>query len=75
MEIDGFCTSQWLVGSLHLFNDNTRPSGHISHPTQEDVSQGCFQSLNELIQLSYIVRVWGLVQFQIWYQFGDYPCK
>ena len=35
----------WLVG-LDLFNDDTRPSGHISRPTQVDVSQSCFHSLN-----------------------------
>ena len=34
-----------LVG-LDLFNDDTRPSGHISRPTQVNVSQSCFHSLN-----------------------------
>ena len=29
-----------------LFNDNARPSGHISRPTQVNVSQSCFHSLN-----------------------------
>ena len=28
----------WIVG-LDLFNDDTRPSGHISRPTQVNVSQ------------------------------------
>ena len=31
----------WLVG-LDLFNDDTCPSGHISRPTQENVSQELF---------------------------------
>ena len=35
---------QGLVG-LNLFNDDTRPSGHISRPTQVNVSQSCFHSL------------------------------
>ena len=30
----------WLVG-LDLFNDDTCPSGHISCPTQVNVSQSC----------------------------------
>ena len=34
----------WI--GLDLFNDDTRPSGHISHPTQVNVSQNCFHSLN-----------------------------
>ena len=51
----------WLVG-LDLFNDNTCPSGHISHPTQVNVSQSCFNSLNKLLKLNYVVQVWGLVE-------------
>ena len=31
---------------LDLFNDDTRPSGHISRPTQVNVSQSCFHSLD-----------------------------
>ena len=54
-------SSSWLVG-LDLFNDNTYPSGHISHPTQVNVSQSCFNSLNILLKLNYIVQVWGLVE-------------
>ena len=34
----------WI--GLDLFNDDTRPSGHISRPTQVNVSQNCFHSLN-----------------------------
>ena len=40
----------WLVG-LDLFNDDTCPSGHISHPTQVNVSQGCFHSLKNYSSL------------------------
>ena len=50
------------MDGLHLFNDHTRPSGHISCPTQVDVSQSCFHSLNRLIKPDYIVQVWGLVE-------------
>ena len=35
----------WLVG-LDLFNNDTRRSGHISRPTQVNVSQSWFHSLN-----------------------------
>ena len=40
--------SQWLgrLVGLDLFNDDTRPSGHISRPTQVNVSQNFFHSLN-----------------------------
>ena len=51
----------WLVG-LDLFNDDTCPSRHISRPTQVKVSQSCFNSLNILLKLNYIVQVWGLVE-------------
>ena len=47
---------------LDLFNDDTCPSGHISRPTQVNVSQGCFNSLNILLKFNYIVQVWGLVE-------------
>ena len=53
--------SSRLVG-LDLFNDDTCPSGHISRPTQVNVSQSCFNSLNILLKLNYIVQVWGLVE-------------
>ena len=36
---------------LDLFNDDTRPSGHISHPTQVNVFQNCFHSLNNYSSL------------------------
>ena len=51
----------WI--GLDLFNDDTRPSGHISRPTQVNVSQSCFNSLNKLLKLNYVVQVWGLVEF------------
>ena len=35
----------WI--GLDLFNDDTRPSGHISRPTQVNVSQSCFHFLNK----------------------------
>ena len=50
----------WI--GLDLFNDDTRPSGHISCPTQVNVSQSCFNYLNKLPKLNYIVQVWGLVE-------------
>ena len=40
----------WLVG-LDLFNDDTHPSGHISRPTQVNVSQSCFHALNNYSSL------------------------
>ena len=50
----------WI--GLDLFTDDTRPSGHISRPAQVNVSQDCFNSLNKLLKLNYIVQVWGLVE-------------
>ena len=50
----------WI--GLDLFNDDTHPSGHISHPTQVNVSQSCFNSLNKLLKLNYIVQDWRLVE-------------
>ena len=47
---------------MDLFNDDTCPSGHISRPTQVNVSQSCFNSLNKLLKLNYIVQVWELVE-------------
>ena len=44
------------------FNDDTRPSGHISRLTQVNVSHSCFNSLNKLLKLNYVVQVWGLVE-------------
>ena len=47
-----------LIGQnigLNLFNDNTCPSGHISGPTQLNVSQSCFYSPNKLLKPNYIV--------------------
>ena len=49
---------QWLdfplalkCTGLDLFNDDTRPSGHISRPTEVNVSQSCFHSLNNYSNL------------------------
>ena len=55
-------TSLMIYGmdGLHLFNNYTRPSGYITHPTQVDVSYSCFHSLNRLLKLDYIVQVWVL---------------
>ena len=61
---EGECFWIWL----DLFIDDTRPSGHISRPAQVNVSQSCFNSLNKLLKLNYIVqglRLAELVSFQI----------
>ena len=39
----------WDWIGLDLFNDDTCPSGHISHPTQVDVSQSCFTVLLQYV--------------------------
>ena len=39
----------WI--GMDLFNDDTRPSGHISRPTQVNVSQSCFHCLNNYSSL------------------------
>ena len=41
--------ADWI--GLDLFNDDTRPSGHISRPAQVNVSQSCFHSLNNYSSL------------------------
>ena len=57
---------------LDLFNvTTTRPSGHISHPTHVNVSQGCFHSLNNLIKPNSINQVWGLIEMNKFHQIGD----
>ena len=38
-------------GGLDLFNNDTRPSGHISRPAQVNVSQSGFHSLNNYSSL------------------------
>ena len=48
-----------LVLGLDLFNDDTRPSGHISRPTRVTVSQSCPHSLNKLLKSDHIVQVSG----------------
>ena len=55
---NSFCS--WI--GLDLFNDDTRPSGHISRPTQVNVSQKCLHSLNKLFKSDHIVQVSGLVE-------------
>ena len=57
--INSLRPSDWI--GLDLFNDDTCPSGQISRPTQVNV-QSCFNSLNNLLKLKYIVQVWGLVE-------------
>ena len=42
-------TKKFWIG-LDLFNDHTRPSGHISRPTQVDVSQSCSHFPNKLLK-------------------------
>ena len=49
--------ADWI--GLALFNDDTRPSGHISRPTQVYVSQSFSHFPNELLRSNYIVQVWG----------------
>ena len=46
-----FCRSVTVWIGLDLFNDDTRPSGHISRPTQVNVSWDCFHSLNNYSSL------------------------
>ena len=49
LDMEGASMSDWI--GLDLFNDDTRPSGHISRPTQVNVSQSCFHSLNNYSSL------------------------
>ena len=55
-------SDQHWIG-LDLFNDDTCPSGHISRPTPVNVSQSCFNCLNKLLKLNYIVQVWRLLDW------------
>ena len=57
-----FDNSETFWIRLDLFNDDTCPSGHISRRTQVNVSQSCFNFLNKLHKLNYIVQVWTLVE-------------
>ena len=50
---------------LDLFNDDTRPSGHISRPTQVNMSQSCFHSLNSYSSLIIFYTSGGLVEVKI----------
>ena len=50
----------WI--GLDLFNDETHLSGHISRPTQGNVSQNCCPSLNKSFKYDYTVHVWGIVE-------------
>ena len=58
---DKKCIWKGLVG-LDLFNDYTCPSGHISRPTQVNVSQSFFHSLNKLLKSDHIAQFSGLVE-------------
>ena len=49
VRVDYHIMMDWI--GLDLFNDDTRPSGHISRPTQVNVSQSCFHSLNNYSSL------------------------
>ena len=42
----------------------TRPSGNISHPTQIDLSNSCFQSLSKVIKNTYIVQIRDCFHFK-----------
>ena len=59
-----FCAFIYIVYiylQLDLFNDDTRPPEHISRPTQVNVSQSYFHSLNKLLKSDHIVQVSRLV--------------
>ena len=58
----------WI--GLDLFNNDTHPLGHISHPIW-DVSHSCFQSPNKLIKPYHIVQVRGVIDFQKLHHFRD----
>ena len=58
------------MGGLHLFNDDKRPPGHMSRPTQVDVSHSCFRYLHRLVKADNIIQDWGLVEFKQLYPFG-----
>ena len=59
-KITTFCSCSWLdwIG-LDLFNDDTRPSGHISRPAQVNVSQSGFHSLNNYSSLIILYKSGG----------------
>ena len=46
---NGLLSVRWI--GLDLFNDDTRPSGHISRPAQVNVSQSGFHFLNNYSSL------------------------
>ena len=46
----------WI--GLDLFNDDTRPSGHISRPTQVNVSELLLLS-KQLLKSDHIVHIGG----------------
>ena len=64
--LQNFCTCHNSTAAvpcwLDWINEDTRPSGHISRPTQVNVSQSCFHSLNKLLKLNHIVQDWRLVE-------------
>ena len=43
--LSDMAAQNWI--GLHLFNDDTRPSGHISRPSQVGFSIRCLRSINE----------------------------
>ena len=47
----------WI--GLDLLNDDTHPSGHISRPTEVNVSQSCFHSLTNYSSLIILARSRG----------------
>ena len=49
---------QWFWIGLDLFNDDTRPSGHISRPTQVNVSESLSFS-KQLLKSNNIVQSGG----------------
>ena len=50
----------WI--GLDLFNDYTHLSGHISNPTQVNVSQELLLFSKKLLKFDHTVHVWGLVE-------------
>ena len=60
----------WI--ELDLYNDDTCPSGHISHPTHVNVSQHCLRSLNKLLKPYYIAQVWWLAKVNKFHQIGGH---
>ena len=60
--LSGSLLDSWRQVGLDWFNDDTCPLGHISRPTQVDVSQSCSHFPNKLLKSHYIVQGWGPVE-------------